>query len=296
MTRTSRLTTALIASLCALTSCARGNVFDSGGDEGTIVVGSQDYYSNEIIAEIYAQALEKEGFAVERNMRIGQREVYLPELQAGSVDLLPEYTGPLLKYWTPEATATQSEEVYQELKNSTPPGVKVLDQAPAVDQDSYVVTQDFAHQWGLTTIEDLRKVTTPLLMGANSEAEQRPNGPQGLRDTYGVEVNFTPIEDSGGPLTVKALRDGQIQIGIIYTADPSIADNNLLSLTDTKGLFLASHVVPVASNAISEEAEAVVNKVSTKLTSEELIKLNRRSVNEQLPSATIAKDWLAENG
>lgn len=259
-----------------------------------IVIGSQDYYSNEIIAEIYAQALEGAGHSVDRQFRIGQREVYLPEIEAGRIDLFPEYTGPLLQYWRPDATARLADDVYSELQKATPDGLRVLDQSPATDQDSYVVTKAFADTWHLTTVEDLAKVTTPLTLGANSEAENRPNGPKGLLDTYGIKAAFTPIEDGGGPLTVKALVDDQIQIAIIYTADPTIAENNLVSLEDTKGLFLASHVVPLASDNVDDAAAAVIDKVSAAMSAQDLIALNRRSVKEELPAATIASDWLAD--
>ncbi|WP_165216655.1 ABC transporter substrate-binding protein [Schaalia sp. ZJ1691] len=297
------LTALGVTSAIALSACASADPLAEEGDASSssmtnqpIVVGSQDYYSNEIIAEIYAQALENAGFTVDRQMRIGQREVYLPEIEAGRVDLFPEYTGPLLKYWNDAATATLSDDVYDALVNTAPEGLYVLDQAPATDQDSYVVTQKFAKQWNLTSIADLAQVTTPLVMGANSEAENRPNGPKGLKKTYGVTASFTPIEDSGGPLTVKALTDDEIQLAIIYSSDPSISANKLVTLEDTKGLFLASHVVPLASMKISSEAAAVINSVSAKLTSEELLALNSRSISEQLPAGTIAKDWLAAQG
>ena len=278
-----------------LAGCTSNDPYSPGSAPAqTIVVGSQDYYSNEIIAEIYAQALEKNGYTVDRQFRIGQREIYLPEIEAGGIDLFPEYSGPLLQYWEPDTTARLGDDVYAELTKVTPAGLHVLDQADATDQDSYVVTKAFADQWGLTTIADLAKVTTPLVMGANSEAQNRPNGPQGLLDTYGVQASFTPIEDGGGPLTVKALKDDEIQIAIIYTADPSIAANDLVSLTDTKGLFLSSHVVPLASDKIDDQAGAVINTVSAALSSGDLIALNSRSVTDELPASTIASDWLAE--
>jgi osmoprotectant transport system substrate-binding protein len=268
----------------------------SPGQTTAIVVGSQDYYSSEIIAEAYAQGLENAGYTVDRQFRIGQREVYLPEIEAGQIDLFPEYTGPLLQYWRPDTTARLADQVYAELAQATPDGLRVLDQSPATDQDSYVVTEAFAQQWGLSTIEDLAKVTTPLTMGANSEAESRPNGPQGLQDTYGVSVDFTPIEDGGGPLTVKALRDDEIQLAIVYTADPSITTNHLVSLTDTKGLFLASHVVPLASDNVDDTAAGVINAISAAMTAADLLQLDSRSVDEQLPAAQIATDWLTSKG
>lgn len=290
----------VLAAAGALTLSACGGddsdpLSSGGGDSETVVIGSQAYYSNEIIAEIYAQALEADDIEVEREFQIGQREVYLPDIESGAIDLFPEYTGPLLIALDADATATKPDEVYAALEEVLPDGLRLLDAAPATDQDSYVVTRAYADQWGLTTIEDLAKVTDPIVFGANSEAENRPNGPKGLKDTYGVDTTFTPIEDSGGPLTVKALTDGDIQIGIIYTADPSIQKNDLVTLEDTKGLFLTSAVVPVASDDVSDEAAEVIDEVSAALTSEDLIALNARSVDEKLPAATIAKDWLTEN-
>ncbi|WP_435770828.1 ABC transporter substrate-binding protein [Nocardioides sp. SYSU DS0651] len=297
MTRT-RIGLALAAvSALTLSACGDSDPLSSGdNDSETIVIGSQDYYSNEIIAEAYAQALEAEGFEVDRQFKIGQREVYLPEIESGSVDLFPEYTGPLLQYWVADTEARLADDVYAELEDATPEDLRVLEQSPATDQDSYVVTREFAEKWDLETIEDLADVDEPLTFGANSEAEDRPNGPKGLKEAYGVDVAFTPIEDGGGPLTVKALENGDIQLAIIYTADPRIKSNDLVTLEDTKGLFLASHVVPLASDDVSEEAAEVINEVSAAMSPEDLVDLNARSVDEKLPAETIAKDWLEEEG
>ncbi|MGW9827754.1 osmoprotectant transport system substrate-binding protein [Brevibacterium pityocampae] len=267
-----------------------------GGGGDTIVIGSQAYYSNEIIAEAYAQALEAAGESVDRQYQIGQREVYLPEIEAGEIDLFPEYSGPLLQYWESDTPARQGEEVYSALQEAMPDGLRALAQAPATDQDSYVVTRDFAEQHDLTTIADLAEVDEDLTLGANSEAENRPNGPQGIKEAYGIDVGFSPIEDSGGPLTVKALEDGDIQLAIVYTADPSITENDLVVLEDPEGLFLTSQVVPIAGENVSEDAAAVVDEVSAALTTEVLRDLNARSVTDELPSSTIAGDWLTEEG
>ncbi|MGO2896810.1 glycine betaine ABC transporter substrate-binding protein [Corynebacterium casei] len=291
-----------LTSIFALTACGTDSspleedtATNGGGDE-TIVIGSQDYYSNEIIAEIYAQALENAGYDVDRQFRIGQREAYLPEIESGEIDLFPEYSGPVLQYWEPDTEARLPDDVFAALEEAAPEGLNVLEQSPATDQDSYVITQEFAEEWGIENVEDLSKVTEPMTLGANSEAEDRPNGPKGLEETYGVEVGFAPIEDSGGPLTVKALRDGDVQLAIIYTADPSIESNNLVSLEDTKGLFLSSNVVPLASDKIDGQATEIINEISAAMSPEDLVSLNNRSVTEQLPAADIAQDWLEEKG
>jgi len=287
-----------VGATVALAGCASGDPLDDGstGDatSETIVVGSQDYYSNEIIAEIYAQALEANGYTVDRQFRIGQREVYIPEIESGAIDVFPEYTGNLLQYYVPDTTATTSDDVYDELETSLPEGLRVLDQSPATDQDSYNVTAEFSEQNDVTSLADLKNVTTPITLGGNSELATRPYGPEGLKSVYGVEVGFTPIEDSGGPLTLKALVDNQVQMVNIYSADPNIAANDLVTLEDPEGLFLASHVVPVVSEKVTDEIADVINTVSAALTAEDLVALNSLSVNEQQSAEQIASDWLAE--
>jgi osmoprotectant transport system substrate-binding protein len=294
--RTGTALTGLAALALVLAGCATADQLGAApGDDTAIVVGSQDYYSNEIIAEIYAQALEAGGFTVTREFRIGQREVYLQELESGSLDLFPEYSGPTLVVWEPETAARSTDDVYAALVNAAPEGLQVLEQSAATDQDTYVVTREFSERYGVTSIADLADVPVDLTMGGNSEGEDRPNGPQGLEKYYGVSVGFTPIEDGGGPLTVKALKDDQVQLAIMYTASPDIDDPDLVQLEDPAGLFLASNVVPIASDSLSDSAVDIIDSVSAALTPEGLIELNRQSVENESPASTIAAQWLSEN-
>ena len=302
MKRTMITMAAVAASALALAACGSaesvgGNASTGSSENGstTLVVGSQDYYSNEIIAEAYAQALEGAGFTVDRQLRIGQREVYMPEIEAGAIDVFPEYTGNLLQYLDADATARSTDEVYAALQTALPSGLRALEQAPATDQDSYVVTADFAAAHSLSSIGDLAGAGT-LTLGGNSELQTRPYGPTGLSQTYGVTVNFTPIEDSGGPLTVKALKDGDIQLANIYSSDPALADGTLKVLDDPKGLFLTSHVVPLASSRVNDDATAVINRVSAALDAQDLVEMNRASTVEQKSASQIAHEWLISEG
>ena len=297
MRRTLTLAATFASAALALSACGTVESLEgrSNMDASTIIVGSQDYYSNEIIAEAYAQALEGAGFTVERQLRIGQREVYMPEIEAGAIDVFPEYTGNLLQYLDQNASARTSEEVYAALQTTLPMGLRALDQAPATDQDSYVVTADFAAEHSLASIGDLASAGA-LTLGGNSELQTRPYGPMGLSQTYGVTVGFTPIEDSGGPLTVKALKDGDIQLANIYSSDPALADGTLKVLDDPKGLFLASHVVPLASSRVNDDAAAVINRVSAAMDAEDLVEMNRASTVEQKSASQIAREWLISEG
>jgi osmoprotectant transport system substrate-binding protein len=275
-----------------------GGGSDAGGAPatGALVIGSQQYYSNEIIAELFAQVIEAAGQEVSREYQIGQREVYLPELESGAIDLLPEYTGHLLQYYDAEAASATPEEIASALDGVLPEGLRSLPFAEATDQDSYNTTAEFAQQYSLASLEDLAGVDESLSVAANAEFAERPYGPEGLQEAYGVEVSLTPVQDSGGPLTVKALLDGQVQLADIYSADPAIAKNDLVTLEDPKTLILPQNVVPIVSDRVDEDLAAAIKTVTEALTTEELIALNTRSVDEEAKSADIAKDWLSEKG
>jgi osmoprotectant transport system substrate-binding protein len=286
--------------VAALAGCASSDPLDSGSsassDSKTIVIGSQQYYSNEIIAELYAQVLEKDGFDVKRNYNIGQREVYLPQLQKGAIDVMPEYSGNLLQYYDKKSTAKTASEIASGLKDSLPKGLRALDAAEATDQDSYTVTKAFSDKYDVTSLSDLSKVKDSLTVGANSEFQTRPYGPEGLKSEYGVDVDFKAIEDSGGALTVKALKDDTVQLADIYSADPSIKANDFVSLTDPKNLILPQNVTPVVSSKVSDKAAADINKVSKVLTTDELISLNAKSTADKEKASTIAKEFLTDKG
>ena len=272
-----------LATAAALAGCA------GGGD--TVVVGSQAYYSNEIVAEVYAQALEEKGFTVERNFQIGQRDAYIPALEAGEVDLFPEYTGNLLQFYSPETMATQTDEVYTELQSALPEQLTALAMSPATDQDSYNVTAEFAEANGLVAIGDLAGVS-PLVLGGAPELEERPYGPQGLLDTYGVEVEFSAT----GEVTLDALLAGEVQVANIYTGNPAIAAYGLVTLEDPEGLFLASNLVPIVNSELAQDIGAVISPISEAMSADELVAMNLQSTEEQMSSADIAAEWLEANG
>ena len=304
-TALTRIAALAAAAALALTGCASSDPLGSQTPSApttepapatTLVVGSQAYYSNEIIAELYAQALEHAGYTVDRQFQIGQREAYLPELTEGRIDVFPEYSGNLLQYLDKETTATSGEEVLAALPGALPEGLRPLTASAATDQDSYNVTKEFAAEHGLVSLEDLAKVPGPIKVAANSEFATRPYGPIGLKERYGIDVEVVPVEDSGGALTVKALLDGTVQAADIYSADPSIAANGFVTLTDPKSLILPQNVVPIVSAKVDDAAAAVIDGVGAKLSTAELSALNQRSVSEQAAASVLAKDWLTAQG
>ncbi|GAA1415565.1 glycine/betaine ABC transporter permease [Glutamicibacter uratoxydans] len=289
---------ASLAGLMALTSCGGSDPLaqntpsaDSTDAQQAVVVGSQAYYSNEIIAEIYAQALEKSGMKVTRQFNIGQRDAYMPELENGSIDIMPEYTGNLLQYFDAKTEARSSEDVYTQLQEALPQSMAVLSKSEASDQDSYTVTEAFAQEHQLKSIGDLGSVGQKLTLGGPPELAQRPYGPKGLASTYGVDVDFSATGDT----TVEDLVAGTVDVANVFTADPRIQTDKLVVLDDPKSLFLASNVVPVVDSSIKDQLAAVIDPVSEKLTATSLVQLNVLSTVDKKSAKDIASAWLAEN-
>lgn len=291
--------------LLALSACGGGDPLETdddadeaapAGENGALVVGSQQYYSNTIIAEIYAQVLEQEGYEIQREYEIGQREVYIPELESGAIDIFPEYTGNLLDYFEPDSEPGEADAVHAALGDALPEGLEALDYAEATDQDSYVVTEEFAQEHGLSTVGDLAEVDEDLRIAANSEFETRPYGIEGLAETYGVEVELVPVEDSGGPLTLGALLDGEVEIANIYSADPAIEDNDLVILEDTESLVLPQNVVPIVSENVDDAARDAISEVQSVLDQQQLLDINSHSQSTQDSPGDVAQWWLDDQG
>jgi len=290
---------ALAVTGVALAGCSSGNPFDEpsqeAGGSASIVVGSAAFPESEIIMQIYAQALEAEGVKVQTKPNIGQRDVYLAALKDGSIDLIPEYSGNLLQFFDKKATESSSEDVYAALQKAAKlHGYEVLDQAKAQDKDSYNVTKKFSQEHGVKSLADLAALGIPLKVGANPEFAERPYGIPGLKDVYGIDATLVPISDSSGPLTVKALAEGTVDLADIYTTTPAIKENDFVTLEDPKNLIIAQNVVPlITKSKVTDTVKRVLNKVSSLLTTEDLIDMNAKSSGAQkLSASAIAKDWL----
>ena len=207
------------------------------------------------------------------------------------MDLFPEYTGNLLQFYSPDASATEADEVYAALGEALPEGLSALAMSPATDQDSYNVTAEFAEANALVSLEDLVGVEG-LILGGAPELEERPYGPAGLLETYGVSVEF----DATGDVTVDALLEGVVTMANVYSGDPRIAEFGLVTLADPQGLFLASNVVPIVSSDRASELALVIDPISKALTPEGLVALNLQSTKDEMSAADIAAGWLEANG
>jgi len=263
----------------------------------TIVVGSANFPESALLAEIYAGALSARGVTVQKKLNIGSRETYIPALKDGSIDLIPEYTGVLDQYFNKSAKATDSNAVYAELKAAVPATMTILNKSAAQDKDAVVVTKGTAAKLGLKSIADLQTYAKDLTLGGPPEWKTRPTGVPGLKKFYNLDFkDFRPL-DAGGPLSVQALKNGQVDAVNLFTTDPSIADNGFVILDDPKNLFAAQNVVPlIAKSKVTPTISASLNAVSAKLDTATLGELVKEVVVDKKDPAVVAKEFLAKNG
>ena len=299
MTRRTLLGTALLTGLAACSSNDPLNSDGSGSGSADLIVGSANFTESEIIAEVYAQSLEEVGITVKRRMQIGARDVYVKALQDGSVDLVPEYSGNLLQFFQGASSASDEKSVMASLRKAVPAGLSVGEPSAAQDADSWCVTTEFSQTHKVTSLTDLATLDS-LKVGGNPELKERPYGPKGLTKAYGVPssiVKFTALSDSSGPLTVKALTSGTVDLVDLYTTTPAIKEQHLVVLSDPRHLIVPQNVVPLLSKKVDDKARAQLARVSKALTTDDLIGMNQRfQGDEKASAATIAKDWLAQRG
>ena len=300
---------ALLAAL-ALVAAACGGGNDTGGGGGggggtdkksiTIKLASNDFTEQLILGDIYKQALEKGGYTVDYKAKLGPREIVAPALESGQINMYVEYAGSALAILAKKEGVTDEQQIYDQLKqyyaskNITP-----LEQAPMTDSNAFSVTQATAQKYSLKSLEDLAKVANQLTFGGPPECKDRPTCLKGFETAYSAKFKaFKPIAQ--GALKYQALLKGDIQVALSFTTDGIIAKENLLILQDPKGIFPPDHAVPVLRNDLVQQGGSeltdLINKVSAKITTEEITKLNAKVDLDKEDPEDVATQWLKDQG
>lgn len=286
-------------------SCAGG--VEAGTEDpipaDAIVVGSFDFSESVLLAEIYATALEENGFVVERAFDLGSREIVQPALEQDRIDLVPEYLGAAVTFVTlgkTEATSS-AEDMHAILEERLGElGIAVLDYARAEDQNGFVVSEATATQYNLIRLSDLKPFAPELDFGGPPECAERPTCLLGLESVYGLRFReFEPL-DVGGPDTVAALEGAEVDVALLFTTDPIIDEKDFVLLEDDKQLQPAENVVPfLRQDVIDRHGQDVVDTldaVTHELTTERLRKLNERVSLRGQRISSVAGDFLRSTG
>lgn len=282
----------------ASATSASSNPLSGGGSSGSVTVGSANFPEDELLAEIYAQALQAKGVKVTTKLNIGAREIYYPQLQNGSITILPEYNGALLSTSVDKtSTAKSTAAVDAALTAKLPATLEILNPAPAQDSDSVTVTQATATRYHLKSIADLKSYAASMVIGGPPEFKTRVDGLIGLKDTYGLTFKgFDPLDESG-PITLSALTDGKVQAADVFTTTPQIIADKLVPLADPKFDFAAQNVIPlVYKPAMNATITSTLNAVSAKLTTAALLQMDAAVILQHANYSTVAAGFLQAEG
>lgn len=304
------LRTAITATAAAsLASCAAIDPANPAHRRpGEIRVGSALFPESEIIARVWAHALQTAGHTVNVVPQIGARSVYLAALQEGSIDIVPEYSGNLATYYGTVPAGADSQAVLAALERNLPQNLEVFAPAAAESKDAYRILRSVSEETGVRSLQDVARWAQQnqggvIRIGGTPELVQQSYGPDGLAKVYAVDreaLDVVVYGDSGGPLTIRALADGVVDMADIYTTtpvrDPSGQPVDVVTLEDPKRLISSQNVVVLARRGVVDEsARRVLEGVAARLNTDDLTAMNMRSSGEEKAGADlIARDWLSQ--
>lgn len=303
----------LAAGAVLLAACGSSDNGDAGSSASPsaggapVVIATTNFSETKILASMYQQILQAKGLDASIK-ELTTREVIIPALESGEIQITPEYLGSLTEFLNKDANGADAPQVasgdaqatFTEAKKlAEPKDLTLLEPSAAQDQNAFAVTQDFAQQNNLTTLSELGTYSqqSPITLGGPPECPKRPFCQPGLEDTYGVQVgSFVPL-DAGGPLTIQALKQGKVNVGLVFSSSGSVSANDLVVLQDDKGLQTAENITPALyTPAVTDTITSALDSVSAALTTDELQQLNADvEINREDPK-TVAKNWLTEKG
>jgi osmoprotectant transport system substrate-binding protein len=290
----SALVLGVAAGACAAPSTPRAQVAGP-----TITIGSPGSTEQTIVAQLYAGVLEHAGASVTVRTDLGARSAVEPALASGQLDLYPDYAGELLLFLAADKTvaATRITTAVADLKDVLgAAGATVLRPAAALDTDVFVVMRATAQQYHLTTLSSLQPVASKLVLGGPPGCQSQSQCEAGLQSTYGLHFkSFTSLDDAG-PVTVAALKGGEVQVAPLSSSDGTAVRNNFVALTDDKHLLNADYVIPVIRNSMATRAvRTALDSLSVGLSTDDLAQLNIEVTFDHEAPRTVAQRWLVQH-
>jgi osmoprotectant transport system substrate-binding protein len=268
--------------------------------KGTLTIAGFGFSEGSVLAELYGQALAHAGFTVNYKLNLGSREIIGPAIQRGDIDLYIGYAATDLEFYNKGAGEATSDPIATTAKLNArlqPLGLQATTPSSAQDQNAFAMTKANATKYNATKLSDLAPIGSQLVLGGPSECETRPFCALGLQKTYGIKFKEIKKLDAAGPLTRAALKDGTIQVALVFTTTAFIGPDGLVVLKDDKGLQNADNVVPIIRTAkVSADATKVLNAVSAGLNSADLVALNAKvELDHQDPEAATKAYLVAHN-
>lgn len=285
---------------CGGTSSESATTERNPGDP--IRVATFNFTESVALGEVFAQALEADGYPVERVLDLGPREVVQPALQLGVVDVVPEYLGSMLAFASEEERTTSFdvdltlERLRQRVSGRD---LLVLEPAPAENTNVLAMTAERAAELGVRRTSDLEALAPQLVFTGPPECPDRRFCLQGLADVYGLEFGeFVPLPSA--EVRAESLRRDEVDVALLFGTDGELFGTEFVVLEDDRNLQPAENIVAVVRSPVVEHyGQGMIDRleqVTSRLNTDDLASLNRRVDVGGEDVAAVATQWLESEG
>jgi osmoprotectant transport system substrate-binding protein len=270
-----------------------------GAGKPAVTIGDKNFAEENILGQLYTQALEAKGYKITLKENVGSSEIIYKALTSGQIEMYPEYTGTLLS-----AIANQSKEppsaaaAYAQAKAFVQQhDLTLLNYTPFYDSDALATLPSYASAHHLSSIADLKALGRSVTIGAPPEFATRFEGLLGLKQEYGVVPTFKPIAIE---LSYKALESGQVDVQNVFSTDGQLLSGKFKVLADPKHVFGFQNVAPVVKQSVltaeGPQFAETLNKVSALLTIKAIQQMNAAVSIDKQSASSVAHQFLAANG
>jgi len=273
-----------------------GSAIQSNPENGkvSLTIGSKNFPEQEILGEIYAQALTAAGYKVKSALNLGSETVALKAVKTGQISGYPEYASTALTSFfglEPEEVPSDATEAWEKANEEfEKEGLQAFEPTPFASANAVGTTTATAKKYGLKTVSDLEGVSEKLSLYGSPECRQRIDCLAGLEKLYGLKFkSFTPVDIS---LRYTVLEKGQADLSILFTTDPQLSaeKDKFVILEDDKHVFPAGNIIFVTKRSVAEEAgpdyEKTILQVQEGLTLKVMQELDARvELEKETPKA-----------
>ena len=279
-------------------SSTSSNPLSSGGSSTSVVVGSANFPENELLATVYAQALQAKGIKVSTKLNIGAREVYYPQVEKGTISIIPEYNGTLLTVEVDKtSTAKTTADVDAALAAKLPSTLAGAQPGPGAGQR--LDHRDPGDREQVPPEVDRRPEAVRGEHGARRAARVQDSLRRHRRPEGDLRAHLQELRPARrvGPADARRPADGKVQAADVFTTTPQIVTDKLVSLADPKFNFAAQNVIPlVYKPAMNATIINTLNAVDAKLTTEALLQMDNAVITEHASYSTVAAGFLQAEG
>jgi osmoprotectant transport system substrate-binding protein len=268
----------------------------------SIVVGGKNFTEQQLMASITEQLLEAKGYDVDNVAGMGSA-VVRQAMESGQVDIYWEYTGTSLITYNNVEESLSADETYARVKElDAEKGIVWLDASKANNTYALAMRAVDAEERGIVTLSDLAaKVNAgePMTFGSNAEFYARSDGLKPLEAAYEFEFGRANVKRMDSGLVFQALRDAQVDIGLVFATDGRIPAFDFVVLEDDQAYFPAYALAPVIRQEILDahpDLGELMNAVSAKLDDSVMAGLNARVDVERVSVENVAADFLKDSG